>query len=737
MTEEVKTSENDPYRPLQTTLLSELRRALVLHAQGMFKWVQIWLDIMIPIPSAKPDNANFLENVVERKTTALDLLKQLKKHATDYKHDKLKKMDAGYKRLWDQGLRLDLHQTRERLFHFVLAAYEPLSSASLTEFLRSDGEEYDQELTIDQVCTFYANFLIEVSEHRNASGGLERAGGLRFVHASAKGFLLRLRETASDDGASTKKMLFAPEKNHMSFVKLYMDVIGSVNHPYWQATGIDAKNWKHFSGGYGRVGRLGKDIRLLRANSVSLAVLARYLIRRGIQHCDEVVKNTGKSASYRSLEDPIWCDLFYKVILNPESAFGLAMLAADPRSSSLLTFRRKRTCFSGQSCLREVDQVLELLISHVMAYLSLSTEDTTVSLPSPPRSQAWNKGSVQEFLSNGSCIGGGLNVPRVAGYKFIGKSRAEPKGTALQIACDLENTTLVRAVLEASRSVSDRSVDELMCSSTQGVSPPIGIAIARSNISIVEMLLEFEVRMNNGKATAAATGSHSGTSRQWLLKCRTSAEFRKHASDPQPHMLHLAANIFSETEMRHLLHIALPEDHAPMRKDRRRNVVRRNAGKTHPSVSDIHPAPDRLDAQRNESILSAGQSPAHTKGINMSNNDGRTLLHMAVQAKRRGLIEDLVEIHGADVDAKDREGRPPGYGALTTSELDQDYLTFLREKGITVDFTDEELQSMSALGKDRFLDWKFRGRRPRRVPATESNVPQRPLLICARMTDWA
>ena len=111
---------------------------LLEHARGMFRWVQVWLDILLP---ALDDR-----NTIRRPENARTLLEQFE-HDVTHTHNAYQLLRSGYQRLWDFNDLPEYREQRVRLFQIVLGAFEPQRVENLRDALRIQGSTYDQALT--------------------------------------------------------------------------------------------------------------------------------------------------------------------------------------------------------------------------------------------------------------------------------------------------------------------------------------------------------------------------------------------------------------------------------------------------------------------------------------------------------------------------------------------------------------------------------------------------------------
>lgn len=164
-----------------TDLLKTLQDTLLKYSEGMFRWVQIWLDICLPVHNK--------QQTIRTHTTATKLLKQLQYDVT-HQSPSYQLLTSGYRRLWNFNLLYDYQDERIRLFHIVLAAIEPMTLENLRDALRIQGETYDSEYprTVG-VLRMCSNFLYEDGVKNSATHGKLP---LRFVHESARKFITNM-----------------------------------------------------------------------------------------------------------------------------------------------------------------------------------------------------------------------------------------------------------------------------------------------------------------------------------------------------------------------------------------------------------------------------------------------------------------------------------------------------------------------------------------------------------------
>ncbi|KAF2111267.1 hypothetical protein BDV96DRAFT_189735 [Lophiotrema nucula] len=143
------------YNPQQQGLLTDLEDALMRHAQGNFRWVQIWLDILLP--NDDDDDMQTIRSEEVAKTR----LRQLEYDAS-YEHDDYQQLEAGYRRLWDLNRLTDADELglRTRLFHIILASRWAQTPETLSATLRIRESSYSDFPLPEDVERMSSNFLI-------------------------------------------------------------------------------------------------------------------------------------------------------------------------------------------------------------------------------------------------------------------------------------------------------------------------------------------------------------------------------------------------------------------------------------------------------------------------------------------------------------------------------------------------------------------------------------------------
>ena len=582
--------------PQHTDLLDNLQKILLKYAHGMFRWVQIWLEIFLPALDER--------NTIRKRDTATKLFDQLQDDVT-HKYDAYQPLESGYQRLWDLNYITEYQDQRVRLFQIVLGSFRPQSPESIREALRIRDDTYDQDLTTKEVTRLCSNFLYE------------DRGELRFVHESARRFILSMKPTGGS--GNDVEAQFSKRKNHLAIANLYMDLVGLSTHPFWQAQGLEPSNWTEFTTSLLKADRLRQDQNKWREQPNSFHV---YLARHGLQHC-------AVAARKRSMFDAVWSDVLDRLILDPHSAFGFTILVDEkpfiPKEADFLMMSREfRLCLLGQS-----EGRISLFPSHFLALLNIIHEDdvSRLSLNTEMPCGTLEEDRQRRLFKHAACVGGDFTNPLKS---FNSKGTA----TALYLACGYLNKAAVGMILQATKCLSSNSAKSILFTKCH-ILPmkydeyiisdyPIAIAIYKygnqlTKFEIVETLLKFERYHSSGLGS-----QHSATelyiSKQWSLVVSP-------WSEPA---LHLAAGHFEEDQMRHLLSVARPED------------------------------------------------------INIRDQDGFTVLHLAAMRGFLRLAEELVDNYGADIEAKSNDGRTPSFIAFKLHKTS--LLEFFKSRGANVDF---------------------------------------------------
>jgi len=326
----------------QENLLKKLRTQLLEHANGMFLWVQIWLDICLPwLPDL----------VVETPSHAELILKHLREGAT-YNANPYDRLKVGYQRLWDSYTPTDKQHRdlRIRLFHTVLATESSwtLTAQNLKDALgvkETTFEEFISEKTVLRLSSGFLQYVESLKPPIYVSGlpRFESVKEMRWVHASANKFISEMTVKMAKgadvkEGEKKDEAQFTQSNNNLVIAEMFIDVVGLSSHPLWTHT------WMRLEGGKNEQGTLRawkhehhkvehwihyrnhkmhecracywlhRFLRLWRFDT-----FLNYLVQHGLRHCE-------LGASQASMFDPTWSKMLLRVVLSYESAFGFTLL---------------------------------------------------------------------------------------------------------------------------------------------------------------------------------------------------------------------------------------------------------------------------------------------------------------------------------------------------------------------------------------------------------------------------
>jgi ankyrin repeat protein len=211
-------------------LRERLEKALQEHANGMFRWVSIWISIFYPPERFHPlrtrKEAEAMLGVIETQTLTSE-------HSEETVHkEKLKLLDDAYGRLYDMtGHTKSEKEYKVRAYRVVLCCYEPLTLSALAEavLIEPDGT-VNTDIDDSYVRDLCHNFLIE---------GLHNLLG--FAHESARLFLEAMRvrgehrDVVLDD--------FSDRLNHLEMARICLRVMGDSEHQIWANNDMRPAYW--------------------------------------------------------------------------------------------------------------------------------------------------------------------------------------------------------------------------------------------------------------------------------------------------------------------------------------------------------------------------------------------------------------------------------------------------------------------------------------------------------------
>ena len=574
--------------------MHELRNTLLDNARGVFQWAKIWLNILLAVEDTD-------RMAITSETDARQWLDHLKsdsrQSASDYD-----KLTSGYQRLWDitciRGR--DDYKQRNRLFQFVLAAFEPPTIQMLSTALRIRNDKFDRSPQPDAIKRLCSNFLALKS----------MTGSLEFVHSSALNFVRDLNMSQEKLAEGDEERFFSDQRNHESVARLYIDLARSSTHPYWAMMNIGMSKWRDCP----RDTVEGRQfMRAMSETGYKATTTNSELVVYFTKHWP---KHFVEAARKQSINDPIWKDFIQHLVIPSDSAFGAFLLSTSyipfgtyPKlyhnpfriMNFKLHFRGKG---GGRCCLRLENGQLTVLPSHVLACLPVFDDYDVMSMVTRDTTRA---GDCHELLKDMYMLGG--NFPDYA--------RLDPKpaeATALHLACVYDNEAGVRTILDTAKLSSPEILSQMLRTSTRLLSFPLGIAILHRNVKIAAMLLEADRKRVDRDPSLGGRGglAHQYTSTQWVLRggrwvlggggwVLRGGFFYKSES-----VLVHAVMRLPEDEMSYLLGVARPED-----------INVRYSYKT------------------------------------------QTLLHYAVQSNKYRLARTLVQVYGADTKIRNHDGKTP------------------------------------------------------------------------------
>jgi Arc/MetJ family transcription regulator len=391
-------ADNDDCTSNEDNLLERLRSGLREHCQGMFRWVQIWLDICLPL---------ITPHIVHARKIAEGHLAQLKKDGTsDITPYNL--LEKAYQRLWDFNCPPDPQEqkTRDTLFHIALASFQNLSIGTLLDALAIAEEESEQNIQMGRLLQLCSGFLDHRNPHYYRPGVIYLRPGvtvhryfheLYWVHASARAFVSEMPVKQSMQRVETggSDLEFNERSSHSIIADIFLKVVGNWNHRLWTC------EWTHKTDHHCTPDRFivrANDCRardwilsLERPNSLytSYNDLLDYLIKWGWQHCR-------LAARQASIFDPLWNEVLNQVLISPMSAFIIMVLRQDTDWARHHPFFLQPHPESGE---------LRILFSHVIAWLNIIHEDDIPKLFSPTADP-----QIRQHFESSAHVGGLLTI---------------------------------------------------------------------------------------------------------------------------------------------------------------------------------------------------------------------------------------------------------------------------------------------------------------------------------------
>ena len=344
---------------------------------------------------------------------------------------------------------------------------------------------------------------------------------LKFVLSSSRHFVMNKlcpqNTSATDDPKSWEARL--AKQTNMGMVKLYLNTMSSVTHPFLQALDINFQNWRLMA--LNRNPWRGWDT--LPGTSRHLF---NYIAREGPRH-------VALAAKKQSICEPIWRDVIDHVILNPQSAF-----------CHILIRGREPLVQTPWRVFQEQQKSLDLLPIHTLVYLDLMQEvdlnvlcGQSAYIDQVPQ-RIGSPAEMPQFIE--SAMNRGFSLPREKLPSF--------EWTALQLACTYRNAMAVRTLLQAIRFHHPQSMNDQMCNFSNSHSP-LTIETQNRGLEVIKLLLDADkVGPNSSGINSEATHEYF-VSKQWACN-----NYLKGSP------LHEAMLSFESKEMRQIFEVARPEN---------------------------------------------------------------------------------------------------------------------------------------------------------------------------------
>ena len=486
-----------------------------------FIWVEVWLNILIPTHNP--------QRTVQGEPRARKLLDEMKSSASESREG-TEQMTAAFRRLWDFNHFVELEDSRTRLFRLVLCSFEPLSLQQLTEALRMNfdaDDNYNEDLSIQQVRTLFSNFLIE-----NVKDNVE------FVHDSARSFVEEMT-----DPTTSESLPFAERDNHYCMAQLYIRAMKPSPHKLWEEHSALKPSW-WYDDYYGLdpslIDRYGVTEQRLRITELWITdSLVRYLGRQGLRHCHA-------AAIRRSIFDELWIEVFDKVIIPINPTFTYSITASywfdEP---SWIPSTDSLDIFPIESLFMHHNGVCKPLYPRIVAWLDITcwddfSQSQLENLITDPSKQSDHEKRLSLLLGDPALFQD-LAVQEEAFYIASQRSNEAAISLLLQGACHRYGRQQVLDLL----TLTPAQVGERKRRYTA-----FTLAVHRGNTPILKMLLHFEIQL-----TRAMGQIHNGqaqeevcVAKQWAL-----------APYSEPIFYHVLRT-FNEDDISELLKIARPQN---------------------------------------------------------------------------------------------------------------------------------------------------------------------------------
>ena len=619
-------------------------------------WVRAWLDILVPgiavsTTAPKDLSAPPPQRVVWQVPDAQKRLDEMEGEGADVLIDNEKHLQLAYQRLWNANGLGDEGGLRNRLFHLVLGAFEPLSPAEITRALRINGPRFNGALLSEQVIMLHANFLYEDPTTE----------GLRFVHGSARSFVIDLALDGKSAAKDSDERAFSDRRNHVAIASLYMDILQLSTHPFWAGSGFNPSKWLHLLDwhppdelvGISRVvavasiqERRRKQRRAWNGDLGSHEIGTRsapfhaYIVRYGLRHCASAVV-------HQSILDPVWRDFVDKILIRRASALPFALAMEQDQLKFRFQISKSFKVFLGLSDHFDSRFVFGgayrsgLLPAHLLVILGLlrayDDNDGDAHVEDEVILQArFGRSNVKELLNGFHELGN--PEPGLLYYDNGEEAAADKPLTALGIAVRMQDERAIRLFSKVATPLLEAEVRDLLttrdpqpcapdCTADAHEMPecqaPICMALEYDmptdrRFAMIKSLLDLE------RACYALGSSRVLEFIGWQFR---SLQWSQGVLELGQPALNFAICIFEEAQVCELLDLAAPEN------------------------------------------------------INTQGSDGATALHYAVSLGKLNLTRKLVEKYGADCEIEDSSGQKPAHAV---SHASNDMMNYWSSRGVGV-----------------------------------------------------
>ncbi|KAI0514661.1 hypothetical protein F5B22DRAFT_610279 [Xylaria bambusicola] len=206
---------------------NRLEEALHKTADGMFRWVEIWLGIFFPVnqkPIRQPGYAQKLLAELENPKTLTELAKRQGIDNNNLADTSKYRLGEAYRTLWNIAGGEQYGDLQTSVFQIVLGAFRALTPSELLEAVCLANPDASFEL--DELKGVYCNFL-----------KVNNSGGLDFEHLSARIFVSELKKEGSVD------LMFCERECRHMLTDIVIKAIEKHKHPIWSCHQIDLIDW--------------------------------------------------------------------------------------------------------------------------------------------------------------------------------------------------------------------------------------------------------------------------------------------------------------------------------------------------------------------------------------------------------------------------------------------------------------------------------------------------------------